>query len=87
MAATGTPMITGFFRGMAKGMQRFGHSISMVVNTFLLSVVYVLGVGVTSVVAKIVGKKFLDGSSSQEKTYWTTLNATKERIDHYFRQF
>jgi len=75
-----------FFIGFKKGMAGFGQSISLLINTILLTFVYLLGVGLTSIVAKIVGKHFLD-VKLKKGTYWSDLNLKKEDIEKYYRQF
>lgn len=77
-----------FFKGFKEGMHIFGQNIAMLVNTVLLLVVYLIGVGITSIVVKISGKKFLEikvdkGSSS----YWKPLNLKKKDLEEYYRQF
>jgi len=76
-----------FFRGFKKGMASFGQSISLLINTILLAFVYFLGVGLTSIVAKIVGKHFLETKLSKKGTYWSDLNLKKKPIEEYYRQF
>ncbi|MBI2543297.1 MAG: hypothetical protein HYW24_03865 [Candidatus Aenigmarchaeota archaeon] len=77
-----------FFRGFQKGMKGFGLNISTIVNTVLLSVVYVVGVGLTSILAKISKKRFLEMTISEEKeTYWDELNLKKKSMEEYYRQF
>lgn len=79
---------TAFFIGIKKGMNSFGSSISVIINSALLLAVYILGVGLTSIVAKLTGKHFLETKKSkEEKTYWTDLNLKKKNIEEYYRQF
>ncbi len=77
-----------FFRGLKEGFIEFGHAVSGIVNTVVLSVVYLLGVGVTSLAAKIAGKTFMDvrlepGSAS----YWREFEKKDARIEDAYRQF
>lgn len=77
-----------FFSGFKKGQKEFGSTISSIVNTILLSLVYFIGVGLTSVFAKISNKDFL--SLKKEKTadtYWEDLNLTKKTLEEYYHQF
>ena len=46
-------------KGMRLGMKEFGGDITILINSVLLGVVYMLGVGITSIIAKAFGKKFL----------------------------
>ena len=75
-----------FFNGLKEGMKEFGQNITIIVNSILLGIVYIIGVGPTSIVAKIFGKKFLQ-NNLEENTYWTDLNLEKETKEKYYRQF
>lgn len=76
-----------FFKGLKDGMKEFGGNISNLVNSILLSIVYFIGIGLTSIVAKIFKKQFLDTKLSDKKSYWLDLNLKKKNIREYFRQF
>ena len=80
--------IKQFFRGFKMGMGAFGYNLSVIINTILLSIVYVIGVGLTSVIAKIIGKRFMEMKVLRTvDTYWSDLNLKKKPIDEYYRQF
>jgi len=68
------------------GFEDFGHTISGLINTALLSIVYFLGVGPTSLTAKLVGKSFLK-LLVQAESYWSNLDIDKKSMEHYHRQF
>lgn len=74
-----------FFRSFKKGMENFSKNISTLVNFVLLSFVYVIGVGVTKIFAKIKKKHFLD--MSKKDSYWNELNLGKRPKEEYYRQF
>ena len=76
-----------FFNGFKKGMRKFGNYISLIINTTLLTFVYLIGVGLTSIFAKIIGKHFLEMKISKKSTYWSDLNLKKKPIKEYYRQF
>ncbi len=77
-----------FFKSFKKGFKNFGQGISRIVNSALLLVVYILGVGVTSFFAKLFGKRFLDNKISKAKqSYWEDLDLKKEDTGNYYRQF
>ena len=44
----------GFFKGFRDGQKVFGESIVIIVNSFLLSLVYFFGIGMTSIIGKIL---------------------------------
>jgi len=75
-----------FFRGFRKGMKEFGENITALVNSVLLSIVYFLGVGLTSIAAKALGKHFLD-KRSRNDSYWSDINLKKKPLKDYYRQF
>jgi len=71
-----------------KGSKNFGENISIIVNSILLSFVYFVGVGLTSIFAKIFKKSFLELKTEKEnETYWSELNLTKNSMEEYYRQF
>lgn len=77
-----------FLVGFKKGMREFAESIAQIVNTAVLLLVYLVGIGVTSILAKLFGKHFLDMNSSvQRNTYWSDLNLKEGDIDRFYRQF
>lgn len=78
----------GFFKGLKKGQKFFGDVIAGLINSVLLSIVYFLGIGLTSIFAKVLGKEFLElYPDKNAKTYWTDLDSGKKPIKEYFRQF
>ena len=76
-----------FFIGFLEGLKEFGHLISDVINFVLLSFVYIIGVGITSLLDKLFKKSFLDKDLKEGKSYWSELNLKKKPIDEYYRQF
>jgi len=76
-----------FLTGFKSGISAFGHNTALIVNTILLAFVYFLGVGITSIIAKIFRKHFLDMKRSKEPTYWSDLNLRKKPINENYRQF
>jgi hypothetical protein len=81
-------IIKQILKGFKRGLGLFGENISTIVNTLLLSVVYLIGIGLTSIFAKITGKVFLKMKlSSKVDTYWLDLNQKVKSDDEYYRQF
>ena len=79
-------MTEGFFNGFLKVFPWFEKLV--MANSFLLFIVYIVGVGLTSVVAKIFGKHFLDKKIDRKSnTYWSDLNIKKKSIKECYRQF
>ena len=77
-----------FLKGVKSGQRKFGESIAVIVNSILLSFVYFFGVGITSILAKISRKHFLDLKPYKSRnSYWEELNLGRERIEKYYKQF
>ncbi len=76
-----------FLGGFREGFAEFGENIAMLVNSALLLVVYIAGVGLTSLFARAVGKKFLDEGFREKGTYWQELGLKKKPRDDYYRQY
>ena len=76
-----------FLAGFRKGMKNFGLNIALIINSLLLSGIYLIGVGLTSIMAKISGKKFFETRLSKKNTYWSELSLKKKKIEDYYRQF
>lgn len=76
-----------FFKGVRQGFEDFGFMIANGINYILLSFVYIVAVGPTSIIAKITGNHFLDLGKVKKKTYWKELNLGKEPEENYYRQF
>jgi len=77
-----------FIKGFKKGQKNFGENIGIIINSILLSFVYIIGVGLTSIFSKIVKKDFLDLKIKKEdESYWSELNLGKKPLQEYYRQF
>ena len=80
--------IRDYFLSFRKGMELFGSCINTFINSVLLLIVYILGIGLTSIISKITGKKFLDTKLDKNaKSYWVDLNLSTQKINEYYRQF
>ncbi len=80
-------MIKEFFIGLKEGFKQFGNFITNITNFILLFFVYFIGVGLTSIVAKISKKHFLDLKKENKESYWKELNLTTQPKENYYRQF
>ena len=76
-----------FFSGFKDGFKSFGNSVTVVVNTVLLALVYFFAVGPVSLVAKARRKEFLDISRKRRESHWEELGLGKKDIEEYYRQF
>jgi len=75
-----------FFEGFKAGFKGFVENLAIIINIILLSVVYLVAVGITSIIAKIARKHFLD-IKCKKKSYWIELNLKKKTTEEYYRQF
>lgn len=75
------------FDEFKEGIKNFGSNISTIVNTILLLLVYLMGIGITSLVAKLFKKHFLQKKNLNNKSYWTDLNLKNKQKEDYLRQF
>lgn len=81
-------MIRDFLEGVKKGQKNYGDNLAAIINSILLSLVYILGAGLTSIFAKISKKHFLDlNLDKPRESYWEELNLDKEKIGSYYKQF
>ena len=78
--------IKQMFDEFMEGSKMFGELISAIINLLLLSFVYFIGFGLTSIFAKILGKKFIDDKITKN-SYWEELNLTTRPFKEYYRQF
>jgi hypothetical protein len=76
-----------FINGFRKGMESFGQTISVIINSVLLAAVYIIGIGLTSVLSKLLRKNFLELRPSDNRSYWSDLNLGKKKEADYYREF
>ena len=77
-----------FLKGFKAGFHLFGESINKTVNTLLLGVTYLLGVGIVSLIARIQKKRLLDLKTGKNReTYYQGLMLSKKPKKEYYRQF
>ena len=76
-----------FFRGFMEGFKMPANDLLANVNAIALVFIYILGVGIPSLISKIIGKRFLDIKASKKaKSYWSGLNLGKKQKKDYFSQ-
>ncbi len=71
-----------FFRGFKEQ----GENISILVNSILLFLVYIIAVGLTSLIMKLSGKKFIS-MKKYDESYFEDLNLWKKEYDEYLKQY
>jgi cytochrome c biogenesis protein CcdA len=67
--------------------RKVGETVASIVNFIVLLIVYCIGIGITSLVMKTFGKKFLDLGTAQKDSYWIKARVVKEPLSRYYRQF
>tara|TARA_B100000315_G_C14167458_1_gene402973 strand:- start:186 stop:431 length:246 start_codon:yes stop_codon:yes gene_type:complete len=75
------------WKGFKSGTKLFGNTIATLINTILLTLVYFIGVGITTLFAKIRKKHFLQNKPTSKDSYWSDLNLKKQPMEKYYRQF
>jgi len=77
-----------FLKGIKDGFKDFGHLINNIINTVLLTVLYIVGVGPTSLLLKLFKKRIMNIKKQENlKSYWTEYNLKTEPEENYYRQF
>lgn len=77
-----------FISGFKRGMNIFGETIAVIVNSVLLLVVYIVGVGLSWLISKLSKKLLLETRIWKQKTtYWTDLKLGTKPIKKYYQQF
>ena len=73
---------------LLEGFKGFSGIFTNIVNFLLLSIVYFVGIGPTSIVARIFGKRFLVLKKDRSRdSYWEDYNLGKKEKESYYRQF
>jgi hypothetical protein len=68
-----------FAQSFKEGFEIFGESIATLINTVLLTVVYFAGIGMTSILSKLMGKQFIHQSKG-----WNDMDTYKAKL---YRRF
>lgn len=74
---------------LKKSFHILGQIIRMSISFTLLSIIYILGIGVTAIIARLAGKQFLKTKPEKGlETYWQDLSeGEKPTLEEYYRQF
>lgn len=76
-----------FWSSLHRGLRDFSEPIGVIVNSALLLIVYVVGVGLTVLLAKLSKKNFLNLRIDQRRsTYWEDFPMPKNK-ESYYSQF
>lgn len=79
--------INAFFKGFSQGFRDFSHTLTNIINFSLLLLVYILGIGLVSLISKLFGKHFLDIKKQNKNSNWHEHKVTRQPIEKYYRTF
>lgn len=80
--------IKSFLIGFRHGNKEFTSSLSTLISVILLSFIYFLGIGLTSILMKITGMDFIAKRPDlNTQSYWKTLDVSSKNINSYYRPF
>lgn len=75
-------------RGLIRVIKQVGKKIGWVVTTILLIVIYLVGIGVSALIAKSIRKHFLKLKPEKDKTtYWLNKTRTEITLEDFQRSF
>lgn len=69
------------------GFKSFTRIINYIINFILLSIAYVFGIGVVSIISKILKKHFLNIGKKNTDTYYIHKQLGEESLEKYYNQF
>ena len=62
--------------------------IHRTISYIVLFIAYILGIAPVAIIAKLVGKHFLDtGPIMGKTTYWIDVPVAEHKLEEYYRQF
>ena len=77
-----------FLKGFKNGFKDFGHLINNIINIILLTILYFVAIGPTSIILKLFKKKLLILNKNKNlSTYWNDYDLKTEPEENYYRQF
>jgi len=80
--------IKEIFIGFKKGQKMFGETLAAIINTAILGIIYFIIVGLTSFLALVFKKNFLELKINKSlNSYWENLNIGSEKKEAYYKQF
>jgi len=76
-----------FASGFKKGQGFFTESLSTIVNTVILTLIYIIGVGATSIFVR--GKKRMLHLETEKgkKSYWENIEKKDNTKEGFYKQF
>ncbi|MBI5393526.1 hypothetical protein HZA96_06680 [Candidatus Woesearchaeota archaeon] len=81
-------MFRRIWQAIKKGFLAFSHFMQKVVNTILLTIVYFVGVGLTSLISKLFGKHYMELKLDKDaKSYYKECMSTKKVKEEFYRMY
>ena len=73
--------MNSFLKGLKEGFHNFGLRVNSGVTAIVMTLVYFIGIGITSLISK-AGKKHMLDTSINKKSYWIK----KENVNEDYRR-
>lgn len=74
-----------FFVGFMQGFRNFSNTVTDIINFILLLIVYIIGIGMVSIISKLFNKHFLD--LKNKGSSWVIRKLKKNPMEDYYRTF
>lgn len=79
--------LSDFKIGVLDGFKEFGEIFPSILNFIILTVIYFVGIGFSSVLKLVLRKEFMElKTDKKKKSYWEDLNIGKNK-DNIFKQY
>jgi hypothetical protein len=75
--------LKSIFNKIKKPFEIFGKFVAKTINFVALTFVYIIGIGPTAIIGKILGEKFL--TLDFKNPSWSEKDTKKENIEKYYR--
>ncbi len=75
------------FEGFKTGFKEFGYFISNILNSIMLLITFIFGIGLVSIYNKIKKKKFLKMNFNNEKSYWQDKKNRNKTLEDSLKPF
>ena len=70
-----------------KLLRIISRTLNKTINLILLFIVYFIGIGLTSIIAKIFNKHFLNVRNKNGISYYTKIARKRQSAEDHYRQF
>lgn len=75
-------------KAFKQGLTEFGLNFNALINLIILTFVYFLGIGLSSIISKVMEKHHLDLKiSKNRKSYWVKVDTDSKNISDFLRQY